>query len=93
MLVGGVRLGCCSRRVRVCVGVGGVVLCWCVCVCVTCLSLFKRVGLVGAHGAALVWNLFLPPMAPVLEMLNLANANAYYSNQCAWTRRYFYRNV
>ena len=25
---------CCSRRVRVCVGVGGVVLCRCVCVCV-----------------------------------------------------------
>jgi len=25
-------LGCCSSRVRVCVGVGGVVLCRCVCV-------------------------------------------------------------
>jgi len=33
VLVGGVRLGCCSRRVRVCVGVGGGVLCRCVCVC------------------------------------------------------------
>ena len=29
----GLRLGCCSRRVRACVGVGGVFLCVCVCVC------------------------------------------------------------
>jgi len=36
VFVGGVRLGglrCCSCRVRVCVGVEGVVLCRCVCVC------------------------------------------------------------
>jgi len=34
--VGGVRLEVCSRRVRVCVVVGGVVLCRCVRVSVTC---------------------------------------------------------
>jgi len=52
------------------------------------LSLVRgAAGLIGAHGAALVWNLFLPTGAPVLELLNRANANAYYSNQCRWQRR------
>jgi len=42
VLVGGVRLQCCSRRVRVCVVVGGVVLCRCVCVCVFDLLIFLQ---------------------------------------------------
>ena len=33
---------CCSRCVQVCVGVGGVVLCWCVCVCVCDLLIFLQ---------------------------------------------------
>ena len=43
--------------------------------------------LVGTHGAGLLWNLFLPPGAPVLEILNAANANQYYANHCRWLRR------
>ena len=34
--VGGVRLGCCSRRVRVCASLSGVLFSVGVCVCVTC---------------------------------------------------------
>jgi len=41
----------------------------------------------GVHGAGLAWNLFLPQGAPVIELLNLANANQYYANQCRWTLR------
>ena len=52
------------------------------------LALIRRAGLlVGAHGAGLLWNLFLPDGAPVVELLNLANANQYYANHCRWTRR------
>ena len=43
--------------------------------------------MIGAHGAGLLWNLFLPPGAPVVELLNLANANEYYANHCRWGRR------
>ena len=47
MFVGGVRLGCCSRCVRVCVVVVGVVLCQCGCVrpvdTVTCMYVDKYV--------------------------------------------------
>lgn len=46
--------------------------------------------LVGAHGAALLWNLFLPPGAPLVELLNLANRNRYYANQCAWQHRPYF---
>ena len=31
--------------------------------------------LIGTHGAGLVWNLFLPPGAPLIELLNRRNAN------------------
>ena len=52
------------------------------------LALIRRTGLlIGAHGAGLLWNLFLPPDAPVVELLNRANANEYYSNHCRWSRR------
>ncbi len=44
-------------------------------------------ALVGAHGAGLLWHLFLPDGAIVVELLNRANRNAYYSNQCAITGR------
>ena len=43
--------------------------------------------LIGAHGAGLLWNLFLPDGAPVVELLNLAGANEYYANHCRWMRR------
>lgn len=52
------------------------------------LVLIRGTGmLVGAHGAGLLWNLFLPDGAPVLELLNAQNANAYYRNHCLWSRR------
>jgi hypothetical protein len=52
------------------------------------LALVRRSGvLVGAHGAGLLWNLFLRDGAPLVELLNVANANAYYANHCEWTRR------
>ena len=52
------------------------------------LSLVRHAGLlIGAHGAGLLWNLFLPPAAPVVELLNLANANEYYANHCRWSGR------
>ena len=52
------------------------------------LALVRRAGLlVGAHGAGLLWNLFLPSGAPVVELLNKANANQYYSNHALWMRR------
>ena len=43
--------------------------------------------LIGTHGAGLLWNLFLPPGAPVVELLNVANANEYYANHARWTGR------
>jgi len=48
VLVGGVRLGCCSRRVHVCVVVGGIVLCRCVCDLLICLQA-DRLAQVAAH--------------------------------------------
>ena len=52
------------------------------------LATIRRAGLlVGAHGAGLLWNLFLPEGAAVLEILNARNANAYYANHCLWSRR------
>ena len=52
------------------------------------LALIRRTALlVGAHGAGLLWNLFLPAGAAVLELLNGANANEYYANHCRWMRR------
>lgn len=52
------------------------------------LALIQRTGLlVGAHGAGLLWNLFLPDGVPVIELLNRNNANGYYSNHARWCRR------
>jgi hypothetical protein len=52
------------------------------------LALIRRASLlVGAHGAGLLWNLFLPGGAALIELLNLANANQYYANHCRWARR------
>ena len=52
------------------------------------LALIRRSALlVGAHGAGLLWNLFLPEGAALIELLNLANANQYYANHCRWARR------
>ena len=52
------------------------------------LALVRNAGLLlGAHGAGLLWNLFLPSSAPVVEILNMANANKYYANHCLWTGR------
>ena len=52
------------------------------------LALIQRTSLlVGAHGAGLLWNLFLPEGATLVELLNLANANQYYANHCRWARR------
>jgi capsular polysaccharide biosynthesis protein len=52
------------------------------------LALIQRTSLlVGAHGAGLLWNLFLPEGAALVELLNLANANQYYANHCRWARR------
>ena len=52
------------------------------------LALIRRTSLlVGAHGAGLLWNLFLPEGAALVELLNLANANQYYANHCRWARR------
>lgn len=52
------------------------------------LALIRRTGLlIGAHGAGLLWNLFLPENAGVVELLNMANMNQYYANHCRWQRR------
>jgi hypothetical protein len=52
------------------------------------MALIRRTGLlVGAHGAGLLWNLFLPQSAPVIELLNMANRNEYYANHCRWSGR------
>ena len=44
-------------------------------------------GLVGVHGAGLVWNLFLPEGAVLVELLNRMGTNEYYANHCRWTHR------
>ena len=52
------------------------------------LALIQRTRLlIGAHGAGLLWNLFLPEQSAVLELLNRANMNEYYANHCRWNRR------
>ena len=37
--------------------------------------------------AALLWNLFMPEGAALVELTNVANANQYYANHARWLSR------